>query len=78
MYIIFILYWTYIGMNLRIHFASETRNSRNKVVAPYLHQCKQCGVLFEHSGKAAEFSWERMFMVDKCDVCKNFRYQTTC
>jgi len=22
---------------------------------------------------AAEFSWERKFMVDKCDTCKNFR-----
>jgi hypothetical protein len=62
-------------MNLRIHFASEKRNSRNKV-AQYLHQCKQCGVLFEHIEKAIEFSWERMFMADKCEVCKNFRDQT--
>ena len=62
-------------MNLRIHFASETRNSRNKV-AQSLHQCKQCGVLFEHIRNGTEFSWERMFMADKCDVCKNFRYHT--
>jgi hypothetical protein len=45
----------------------------------YLHQCKQCGVLFECIGKAAsaavgEFSWDKKFMVDKCDTCKSFRF----
>jgi hypothetical protein len=30
-------------------------------------------MLFEQFGKAtSEFSWEKMFMVDKCNACKNF------
>lgn len=62
-------------MNLRIS-GSNTRARKNSM-ASYLHQCRQCGVLFERFGKAAsEFSWEKMFMVDKCDVCKNFGSQT--
>jgi hypothetical protein len=61
-------------MNLRIS-TIKSKSRRNKVML-YLHQCKQCGLLFERIGKAAaaaEFSWERKFMVDKCDTCKNFR-----
>jgi hypothetical protein len=58
-------------MNLRI--SNCNTRARKNGVAPYLHQCRQCGMLFEQSGKAAsEFSWEKMFMVDKCNVCKNF------
>jgi hypothetical protein len=41
----------------------------------------QCGLLFERIGKvaaAAEFSWERKFMVDKCEACKNFRSYDIC
>jgi hypothetical protein len=46
----------------------------------YLHQCKQCGVMFERIGKAAAsatvggFSWDKKFMVDKCDTCKSFGF----
>lgn len=59
-------------MNLRFP-APKSKSRRNKVML-YLHQCRQCGLLFEHIGKAAaEFSWERKFMVDKCDTCKNFK-----
>ena len=61
-------------MNLRIS-GSNTRARKNSV-ASYLHQCRQCGVLFERFGMAAsEFSWEKKFMVDKCDVCKKFGSQ---
>ena len=65
-------------MNLRLSPFKNSRSRRNKVMS-YLHQCKQCGVLFEHIGKAAasatvgEFSWDKKFMVDKCDTCKSFR-----
>ena len=66
-------------MNLRISNPKDSSRIRkgNKVIS-YLHQCKQCGLLFERIGKAAassslgEFSWDNKFMVDKCDTCKNF------
>jgi hypothetical protein len=65
-------------MNLRISNAKESSiiRRRNKVIS-YLHQCRQCGLLFERIGKAAAsnlrgFSWDNKFMVDKCDTCKNF------
>ena len=66
-------------MNLKPCMAknSTSRSTRNKV-ALCLHQCKKCGLLFEHIGKAAaascvaEFSWDRKFMVDKCDTCRSF------
>jgi hypothetical protein len=62
-------------MNLRLSNPENSQGTRNKVIS-YLHQCKQCGLLFERIGKAAasnlvEFSWDRKFMVDKCDTCKN-------
>ncbi|MFL6457351.1 MAG: hypothetical protein ACJ71G_10350 [Nitrososphaeraceae archaeon] len=43
----------------------------------YLHQCKQCGLLFERvenatTSEVGEFSRDRKFMVDKCNRCKNF------
>jgi hypothetical protein len=64
-------------MNLRLSPIKNSRSRRNKVMS-YLHQCKQCGVLFECIRKAAsaavgEFSWDKKFMVDKCDTCKSFR-----
>jgi hypothetical protein len=63
-------------MNLRLSaLKSKSKSKRNKVML-YLHQCRQCGLLFERIGKAAAaagFSWERKFMVDKCDTCRNFR-----
>lgn len=62
-------------MNLRLSNPVDSR-TKNKIML-YLHQCKQCGVLFEHIEKTydylGEFSWNRKFMVDKCDTCKNFR-----
>ena len=63
-------------MNLRLYDMNNSQSKRDKVIS-YLHQCKQCGVLFERIGKAAasnlgEFSWDRKFMIDKCDTCKNF------
>jgi hypothetical protein len=36
----------------------------------YLHQCKQCGVIFEGDISKAVFSSDSKFMVDKCDNCK--------
>ena len=65
-------------MNLRLS-VPKSKSRRNKVML-YLHQCRQCGLLFERIGKAAaaEFSWERKFMVDKCDTCKNFRSYAIC
>ena len=63
-------------MNLRLSTIKNSRSRRNKVMS-YLHQCKQCGVLFERIGKASsssEFSWDKKFMVDKCDTCKSFRF----
>jgi hypothetical protein len=71
-------------VNLRLSNPKDSSRIRkgrirkgNKVIS-YLHQCKQCGLLFERIGKAAassslgEFSWDNKFMVDKCDTCKNF------
>ena len=64
-------------MNLRLS-NSESRQSRKDRVISYLHQCKQCGVLFERFGKASdsglgEFWRVSKFMIDKCEMCKNFR-----
>ncbi|MFL6316761.1 MAG: hypothetical protein ACJ73C_08510 [Nitrososphaeraceae archaeon] len=63
-------------MNLRLYYMNNSQSKRDKVIS-YLHQCKQCGLLFERIRKGAasnlgEFSWDRKFMVDKCDTCKNF------
>ena len=38
-----------------------------------LHQCRQCGLVFHAKAKPV-FSWDRTFMIDKCDVCRDFRY----
>jgi hypothetical protein len=56
---------------------NSSRIRRGNKVISYLHQCRQCGLLFERIGKAAAsnlggFSWDNNFMVDKCDICKNF------
>jgi hypothetical protein len=65
-------------MNLRISNPKDSsRIRRGKNVISYLHQCKQCGLLFERIGKTAAsniggFSWDNKFMVDKCDTCRNF------
>jgi hypothetical protein len=64
-------------MNLRISNRRNIGKIRRDKVISYLHQCKQCGLLLEQIGKAAdsslvEFSWDNKFMVDKCDTCKNF------
>lgn len=64
-------------MNLRLSNPDNSQSRKGKVIT-HLHQCKQCGVLFEHIGKAScselgDFSWYSKFMVDKCSVCKNFR-----
>ncbi len=64
-------------MNLRLS-NSESSQSRKDGVISYLHQCKQCGVLFEWIGKTGdselgEFWRVSKFMIDKCDMCKNFR-----
>ena len=64
-------------MNLRISNSKNSSKIRRDKVISYLHQCKQCGLLFERIGKAAasnlgEFSWDKKFMVDKYDTCKNF------
>ena len=64
-------------MNLRLFNPKNSRSRRRNKIISYLHQCKQCGLLFERIGKAAasnlgEFSWDKKFMVDKCDTCKNF------
>jgi hypothetical protein len=61
-------------MNLRL----STRNSRSarNLALTCLHQCKQCGVVFERmreTSVVSEFSWDRKFMIDKCNTCKNFR-----
>lgn len=47
-----------------------------KIASPnpvYLHQCKQCGVIFEGGTSRAVFPSDNKFMVDKCDNCKIFR-----
>jgi hypothetical protein len=63
-------------MNLRLSNMNNSQSRKDKVMS-YPHQCKQCGLLFERIRKVAaynlgEFSWDRKFMVDKCDTCKNF------
>ena len=64
-------------MNLRLSNSKNSGIKRDKVIS-YLHQCKQCGLLFERIGNTTasynmgEFSWDNKFMVDKCDTCKNF------
>jgi hypothetical protein len=62
-------------MNLRLLSTTETRNSPSMMVL-YIHQYKRCAVLFEHVTEAAEFPLE--FMVDKCEMGKNFTFQTIC
>ena len=65
-------------MNLRL--SNPKNNSvirRRNTVISYLHQCKQCGLLFEQIGRTTAsniggFSWDNKFMVDKCDTCRNF------
>ena len=62
-------------MNLRLSRPEISQSAKDKVIID-LHQCKQCGVLFEHvekTCKPGEFSWYSRFMIDKCDICKNFR-----
>jgi len=65
-------------MNLRLSNRKDSsRIRRESKAASYLHQCKQCGLLFERIGKAAasnigQFSWDNKFMVDKCNTCRNF------
>ena len=64
-------------MNLRLSNSKNSGKVRRNKTIPYLHQCRQCGLLFEGSRKTAasslvEFSWDNKFMVDKCDTCKNF------
>ena len=64
-------------MNLRLSNGKNSSKVRRNKTIPYLHQCRQCGLLFEETGKTAasslvEFSWDNKFMVDKCDTCKNF------
>ena len=38
-----------------------------------LHQCRQCGLVY-HAKAEPIFSWDRKFMVDKCDICRDFGY----
>ena len=52
-------------MKLKAHYKEIT--SSNTL---YLHQCKQCGVIFERGTSKAVFSSNNKFMVDKCDNCK--------
>ena len=65
-------------MNVRLSNPknNSTIRRRNTQIS-YLHQCRQCGLLFEWVGKTAasnigQFSWDNKFMIDKCDKCKNF------
>ena len=55
-------------MKLKTH--SKEITSSNPL--HHLHQCKQCGVIFEGMHKAV-FSLNDKFMVDKCDNCRSFR-----
>jgi hypothetical protein len=53
-------------------------SKRKKVVGTalsylQLHQCRQCGVMFERKGEAL-FSWDTRFMIDRCNACKEFKY----
>ena len=64
-------------MNLRLSNPENSQSGKGKVIT-HLHQCKQCGVLFERVENAAysklgEISWFSKFMIDKCEVCENFR-----
>ena len=38
-----------------------------------LHQCRQCGLIFRARTKPV-FSWDKKFMIDKCNTCKGFGY----
>jgi hypothetical protein len=40
-----------------------------------LHQCRQCGIVY-HAKTEPVFSWDKKFMVDKCDPCRDFGYST--
>ena len=64
-------------MNLRLSNRKDSSEIRRTKTISYLHQWRQCGLLFEGARKTAasslvEFSWDNKFMVDKCDTCKNF------
>ena len=68
-----------ICMNVRLSNRKNSSKIRRSKTISYLHQCRQCGLLFEEAGRTAaaasslvEFSWDNKFMVDKCDTCKNF------
>ncbi len=68
-------------MNIRLSDPKNISRIKRSNVLSCLHQCKQCGLLFERIGKAAasnigEFSWDNKFMVDKCNICKNFGLYT--
>ena len=38
-----------------------------------LHQCRQCDLIF-HARTKPVFSWDKKFMIDKCNTCKGFGY----
>ena len=66
---------------MRIYIGMKRANPKNKTgassCAPLLnlHQCKQCGLVY-HTKDEPVFSWDRKFMVDKCDACRDFGYGT--
>jgi hypothetical protein len=60
-------------MRVKICLKKRTNPSSHSPLLLDLHQCKQCGVVY-HTKVKPVFSWDRQFMVDKCDVCRDFGY----
>jgi hypothetical protein len=60
-------------MNVKVNLRKRTKQSIHSPLLLDLHQCKQCGVVY-HTNVKPVFSWDRQFMVDKCDVCRDFGY----
>jgi hypothetical protein len=75
MYITFKCYWvyTYVVMKINRSLKKRTNASSRSPLLLDLHQCRQCGLVYRVKTEPV-FSWDRTFMVDKCDVCRDFRY----
>lgn len=62
-------------MRVRTYLRKTTMSSSHSPLLLDLHQCRQCGMVY-HAKSEPVFSWDRRFMVEKCDVCKDFGYCT--
>lgn len=60
-------------MRIRRCLRKRSELPSNSPLLLNLHQCRQCGLVY-HAKTEPVFSWDRRFMVDKCDICRDFGY----